>query len=137
MSYDKENFADRVNEITDGQGVNIVLDSVAGVVTEKSLLCLAPYGRLVQFGNSSGTAGIFNTSDLHASCRSVLGFSLGTTRRLRPESLQHTAKQVLQYISEGKLKFEISHRFPLDQAVQAHKLIESRQSTGKILLDVK
>lgn len=136
ISYDNENFADQVNEFTDGQGVNIVLDSVAGVVTERSLLCLAPYGRLVQFGNSSGAAGIFKTSDLHASCRSVLGFSLGTTRKLRPQSLQDTAKQVLQYISEGKLKFEIAHRFPLKEAVQAHNLIESRKSTGKILLDV-
>ncbi|MBY0122759.1 zinc-binding dehydrogenase [Bacillus sp. S/N-304-OC-R1] len=136
ISYLNNNFADRVNELTKGKGVNIVLDSVAGSITEQSLLCLAPFGRLVQFGNSSEKSGAFKTSDLHASCRSVLGFSLGTTRKHKPESLQKTAKQVLQYISEGKLKFEIGHRFPLEEAVMAHKLIESRQSTGKILLDV-
>ncbi|KAB2332072.1 zinc-binding dehydrogenase [Cytobacillus depressus] len=136
ISHKNDNFADLVNEYTDGKGVSIVLDSIAGTVTEKSLLCLAPYGRLVQFGNSSGTAGTVKTSDLHMSCRSVLGYSLGTTRKLWPESLQHTAKQVLNYISAGKLKFEIGHRFPLEEAAVAHELIESRRSTGKILLDV-
>lgn len=136
IDYQNAQFANRVNELTEGKGVNIVLDSVAGPITEQSLLCLAPYGRLIQYGNSSGNAGQIKTSDLHASCRSVLGFSLGTTRKHKPESLQNTAKQVLQYISEGKLKFPISHRFSLEEAVSAHKLIESRQSTGKILLDV-
>ncbi|NYV65739.1 zinc-binding dehydrogenase [Bacillus sp. Gen3] len=132
-----QNFEEKVNELTDGKGVSIVLDSIAGETTERSLTCLAPYGRFVQFGNSSGKAGTIKTSDLHSSCRSILGFSLGTTRKQRPDSLQTTAKQVLKYISEGKLKFEISHRFPLKDAQLAHQLIESRLSTGKILLDVR
>lgn len=136
VCYKKEDFAEKVNELTGGKGVNIVLDSIAGTVTEKSLSCLAQYGRLVQFGNSSGKPGTFKTSDLHSSCRSVLGYSLGTTRKNRPESLKHTAKQVLDYISEGKLTIQIGHRFPLREAVSAHKLIESRLSTGKILLDI-
>jgi NADPH:quinone reductase len=130
-------FSRYVNELTDGKGVDIVLDSVAGEVTGQSLTCLAPYGRLVQFGNSSGSAGNFKTSDLHASCRSVLGFSLGTTRKKRPETLQSTAKEVLKYISEGQLKMEIGHHFPLKEAIDAHKLIESRLSVGKIILDVR
>ncbi|MDQ1145972.1 NADPH2:quinone reductase [Bacillus sp. SORGH_AS 510] len=132
-----DDFSRVVNELTDGKGVDIVLDSVAGEVTGQSLTCLAPYGRLVQFGNSSGLAGNFKTSDLHASCRSVLGFSLGTTRKKRPESLQSTAKEVLKYIKEGKLKLEIGHHFSLENAIEAHKLIESRLSIGKIILDVR
>jgi len=136
ICYSNENFAEKVNELTNGKGVNIVLDSIAGSITQDSLSCLAEYGRLVQFGNSSGAVGTIKTSDLHASCRSVLGFSLGTTRKSRPESLTYTATQVLQYIAEGKLTFDIGHRFPLEDAASAHRLIESRQSTGKILLEM-
>jgi len=136
ICYEKEDFAAKVNELTDGKGVNIVFDSLGGTITESSLSCLADYGRLVQFGNSSGKVGTFKTSDLHSSCRSVLGYSLGTTRKSKPETLQHAAKEVLQLISEDKLKIHIGHRFPLSEAVSAHKCIESRQSTGKIVLDI-
>ena len=111
ISYKKDEFAKKVNELTNGKGVDIVLDSIAGTITENSLTCLAPYGRLVHIGNSSGSAGTFKTSDLHSSCRSVLGYSLGSTRKNRPESLKNTAKQVIKYISEGKIKIEIGHLF--------------------------
>lgn len=137
ICYEKDDFAQHVNELTEGKGVNIILDSIAGTMTAKSFACLAPYGRLIQFGNSSGKVGHIQTSDLHTSCRSVLGFSLGTTRKKRPESLQNTAKQVFQLLADGQLKIEIGHRFALEDAASAHELIESRLSTGKILLDVK
>ena len=137
ICYNNDDFSRKVNELTDNQGVDIVLDSIAGEITGQSLTCLAPYGRLVQFGNSSGAVGSFKTSDLHSSCRSVLGFSLGTTRKRRPETLQSTAKEVLKLFSEGKLNMEVGHHYPLEAAITAHKLIESRLSIGKIILDVR
>jgi NADPH2:quinone reductase len=63
--YEKEDFAEKINELTEGKGVNIVLDSITGTVTEKSFTCLAQYGRLVQFGNSSGKAGNIQTTTLN------------------------------------------------------------------------
>lgn len=134
--YEKNDFAEKVVEITGGQGADIILDSLAGDVTQKSFRCLADYGRLIQFGNSSGKPGIINTNDLHKSCRSALGYSLGTTRKKRPESLSETAQKVMQFLKEKKLHIRIGHRFPLEEAAEAHKLIESRLSTGKILLDI-
>lgn len=136
ICYEDEDFTGKVNEITEGKGVNIILDSVAGITTEKSLRCLAKYGRLIQFGNSSGKAGVIRTSDLHSSCRSIIGYSLGTTRKYKPETLKDTAKIVLTLISNGSLNIHIGNHFPLSAAVDAHKLIESRNSIGKILLDV-
>lgn len=136
ISYDSVDFATKINEITAGRGVDIVLDSVAGSITEQSFQCLAKYGRLVQFGNSSGQIGHIQTKDLHSSCRSVLGFSLGTTRKERPHLLTNTANQVLGYLSEEKLKIKIGHRFTLAEASEAHELVESRKSVGKILLTV-
>ncbi|MCR8642654.1 zinc-binding dehydrogenase [Paenibacillus sp. N1-5-1-14] len=132
--YEQDDFAAKVNELTAGRGVDIILDSVGGVITESSMNCLAKYGRLVVFGNSSGKYGNVNTKDLHASCRSVLGFSLGTTRKERPDILQEIAVQVFELLSKGKLNIQIGAKFPFQDAAQAHQFVESRQSTGKVVL---
>ncbi|WP_123043357.1 quinone oxidoreductase family protein [Cohnella candidum] len=137
IDYETEDFSWRVTELTGGAGADVILDSVSGRVAECSLNCLAEYGRLVHFGNSSGESGAFRTADLHASCRSVLGYSLGTTRSKRPHTLREAADRVLQYLGEGRLKMKIGERFPLRDAGKAHEWIESRLSTGKVLLDVR
>lgn len=136
ICYENENFAEKVNELTDGKGANIILDSIAGKVSEQSLDCLALYGRLIHFGNSSGEVGNFKTNLLHSSCRSVLGFSLGTTRNERPDLLKETAEKVFKLIENADLEMKIGHHFQLEDVVEAHRLIESRQSTGKIILDI-
>ncbi|MBB6455321.1 NADPH2:quinone reductase [Salirhabdus euzebyi] len=137
ICYSEEDFSKRVNELTNGEGANVILDSIAGEIAEKSLECLATYGRLVHFGNSGGAPGQFLTKDLHASCRSVLGFSFGTTRKLRPHLLRPTAEKVLSFLASGQLKIQIGKVFSLDEAVKAHEWVESRKSTGKVLLKVE
>lgn len=134
INSSKEDFAHRVLELTDGRGVDVILDSVAGRVTEQSMQCLAWYGRLVQFGNSSGEVGTIHSKDLHTSCRSVLGFSFGTTRARRPHLLGEVADKVLGYIADGSLQIVIGDEFPLRDARLAHELVESRRSKGKVLL---
>jgi NADPH:quinone reductase len=137
ICYEEEDFAQAVNSITDGKGADIILDSVAGSVTENSLNCLAPYGRLVHFGNSGGKAGKFLTSDLHSSCRSVLGFSLGTTRTQRPHLLHDTAREVFPYLVNKQLEIKVGHEFSLEDAAMAHELMENRLNQGKIILNVE
>ncbi|KQL50068.1 quinone oxidoreductase [Brevibacillus choshinensis] len=134
---DTEDFTAKVNELTDGAGADVILDSISGEVSERSMECLAWYGRLVHFGNASGEVGTIKTIDLHASCRSVLGFSFGTTRNKRPQLLQDTAEKVFQYLVDGSLNIKIGRRFALEDAASAHAWVESRQSTGKVLLDVR
>lgn len=137
ICYEQGNFADQVNELTDGKGVDVILDSIGGDITKQSFKCLADFGRLVAFGNSSGQYGQVQTNDLHASCRSVLGFSFGTTRRERPEILKETAVQVFRLLESGQLDIKISERLPLKEASLAHQFVESRNSTGKVLLYVE
>lgn len=137
ICYENENFAQKVNELTNGEGVNIILDSIAGRVTEDGLNCLAPFGRLVMFGNSSGLAANISTNDLHSSCRSILGYSLGTTRNKRPELLQGVADKVFTYIQNGSLHIKIGRQFDLLEVSDAHIWIESRQSIGKVILKVE
>ncbi|MED3933401.1 quinone oxidoreductase [Priestia megaterium] len=136
ICYEKEDFAKKVNELTNGQGADVILDSISGKVSQKSLDCLAMYGRLVNFGNASGDVGQFVTKDLHASCRAVLGFSLGTTRNNRPELLRGTADRIMDYLAEGLLDIKVGKRFSIEEAAEAHRLVESRQSTGKVLLKI-
>ncbi|MEN1969059.1 zinc-binding dehydrogenase [Lentibacillus sp. N15] len=131
-----ETFANVALDQTNMKGANIIFDSVAGEVTSKSLACLALYGTLVQFGNSSGKAGTFKTSDVHSSCRNIKGFSLGTTRKHDPARLAPVAAHVLDLFTANKVSIPIAQIFKLRDASLAHRLMESRNYTGKILLKI-
>ncbi|WP_246010457.1 zinc-binding dehydrogenase [Bacillus yapensis] len=74
--------------------------------------------------------------NIHSSCRSVLGVSLGTTRKLRPHLLQETAKEVFPLLANNQLKIKIGHEYPLEEAAEAHNLMENRLNKGKIILNV-
>lgn len=131
-----ETFAEEVLKQTNNQGANIIFDSVAGDVTKMSLDCLALYGTLVQFGNSSGRTGTFKTSDVHSSCRNIKGFSLGTTRKHSPGRLAPVAKRVIEIFDSKQITLPIARIFNLSDAAKAHQLIESRNYEGKVLLKV-
>ncbi|WP_339184333.1 zinc-binding dehydrogenase [Oceanobacillus sp. FSL W7-1293] len=134
--YTYTDFDEKIKETTDGKGVDIIFDSQAGEITERSMEVLSHFGRLVHFGNSSGGIGNFNTKEVHASCRSVLGFSLGTTRKERPETLETVSQNVLELIVNGKIEIKIGAEYPLEKIAEAHDFISSRKSTGKILIHV-
>ncbi|MCR8845620.1 NADPH:quinone oxidoreductase family protein [Paenibacillus sp. SC116] len=136
LHNESEDFIEQVMQLTAGRGVDIILDSVGGKITEESMHYLAPYGRLIVFGNSCGEYGELNTKNFHASCRSVLGYSFGTTRKERPESLREAVAQVFRLFEQGKLEINIGSRYSLQDAALAHELVESRNSTGKVLLVV-
>lgn len=129
-----ETFTEETLKQTNYKGANLIFDSVAGDVTSKSLDCLALYGTLVQFGNSSGKAGSFKTSDVHSSCRNVKGFSLGTTRKHHPERLAPVAEKVLDLFASGKVSIPVAQVFDLKDAAEAHRLIESRDYAVKVLI---
>lgn len=131
-----ETFTEQVLKETNNQGANVIFDSVAGDVTSMSLECLALYGTLVQFGNSSGKAGTFKTSDVHNSCRNIKGFSLGTTRKQNPVRLAPVADKVIELFVSKQVTLPIAQVFNLSDAVEAHKLIESRRYEGKVLIKV-
>jgi len=131
-----EDFSTKVNDYTDGHGVDVIFDSIAGTVTQESFNCLAPFGTLVQFGNSSGEVGLIKTSDLHSSCRNVKGFSLGTTRALKPELLQQVAPDVLTLLQDESFQVPIAAVFSLEDMEKAHALMESLQHQGKILIKI-
>ena len=136
INYRSADFVEKVNELTEGKGADVILDTVAGENFEKSLQCLATFGRIVSFGhaNDGSVPGIAKTTQLHSSCRSVIGYSTGTYRKNRPEFLREGAEKITEYLLQKRMKIVISKSFTLADAPLAHAHIESRRSIGKILL---
>lgn len=130
----EEDVVGRVNELTGGAGADVILDSIAGETLTAGLGYLAPFGRLVAFGNSSGEPGQALSSQLHPLNRAVVGYSSGHYRRYRPDALRPAAEAVLGLLADGRLRLVVGARFPLAEAARAHELIESRASIGKTLL---
>ena len=132
--YKEEDFVEKVREITNGEGVPVVYDSVGKDTALKSLDCLSPLGLLVIFGNSSGNApaiepGLLATKGSLYVTRPTL-FSYNSNR----EKLINSAEQVFKMVRENKISIKIGARYRLKDAVQAHKDLENRKTTGSILL---
>lgn len=136
INYRTQDFAAIVNGLTDGRGADVILDTVGGENFERSMDCLAPFGRIISFGhaNEGSVPGRVKTTELHSSCRSVIGYSTGTYRKHRPEFLHEAAEEITKLMLEGSLNIVISKRYPLAAAAKAHAHIESRKSFGKVLL---
>ncbi|WP_408011389.1 zinc-binding alcohol dehydrogenase family protein [Pseudalkalibacillus sp. A8] len=134
INYEEEDFVEKVRASTDGKGVDIVLDSIGGGVFDKSFSILRMFGCIVNYGAASGQTNRIETNNLFASCRSVVGYSLGSYRKYRPEALQKTAEKVIPLLANGDIQMVIGERFSLSEASKAHEWIEQRKSVGKVLL---
>jgi len=136
INYSSEDFEAAVKKATDGKGVSVVYDGVGAATWQKSLKSLALLGHLVLFGNASGKVPPVDPLDLSNQgsitlTRPVLGHYTST-----PQILQARAADVFAAIAQKKLAIAIGKVFPLAQTRQAHDYLESRASTGKILVAV-
>ena len=134
INYATEDFAARVKEITAGQGVKVVYDSVGKDTWDKSLECLRPFGLMASFGNSSGPVAPFAPGALGAKgslyvTRQTL-FSHIATR----ESTQAMADDLFAVVASGQVKIHIDQRYPLAEVQQAHRDLEARKTTGCTIL---
>ena len=136
FNYISEDYVEKTKALTDGRGVDVILNPLAGKLLERDLDCLASFGRVVCFGNASGEPASFQSNQLQGSCRSVLGFSFGTLRSTRPQEVSGIMQAAIDLLVEGKIRLVIGRRFPLAEAADAHRYLESRESTGKILLTI-
>ncbi len=114
----------------------IVLDSVGGRVLADSVRVLPTLGRVVCVGNSSGEDNPLNHADLIHRSRGIIGFHLSSLL-LHPEKAAQGMRAVSQLLESGKVRPVVGHRLPMEQVAEAHSLIASRTSHGKIVLRVK
>ena len=131
--YTQQDFEEEIKKATDGQGVSIVYDAVGQTTFEKGLNCLGKRGYMALFGAASGAIGPVDSGVLRDGSRFLTRPSLGDYTSTRDELLQR-ANEVLAWVGSGELKLHVSQTLPLEQAVEAHRQLEGRQSTGKILL---
>ena len=132
--YTKQDFEAEVKRLTDGKGLQVVYDSVGKTTFDKSLGCLAPRGMLALYGQSSGPIGPFDVGQLGAKGSLFLTRpSLNAYIAGRDELVQRSS-EVLGWIRDGKLKLRTEFEFPLKDAAEAHRALEGRKTTGKVLL---
>ena len=127
-----DDLLDRVLAATDRQGVDVVLDSVGKATQELSLAALAHYGHLVCYGDASGFPPPIDPDRLYD--RSLKVSAFGLRQDVRPETWSAARQDLLRQAEAGKLHLTISRVLPLGEAAEAHRLLESRQVVGKLLL---
>lgn len=132
--YTEQDFEVEVKRLTNGAGVQVVYDSVGKTTFEKGLNCLARRGMMALFGQSSGPVRAFDPQLLNQKGSLFLTRPTLAHYIADREELLRRAGDVLGWIERGRLNVRIGHEFPLAHAAAAHELLESRMSTGKVLL---
>lgn len=133
VNYTSADWDRQVLELTDGAGVDVILEMVGGAVFQKNLELLAPFGRMVVYGAAGGERAALEPYRLMDQCRSVIGFLLAAIVR-RPELYWPSMHELLRLVKEGRLKLQIGGTFPLEQAPLVHRLMENRRTVGKLVL---
>ena len=135
INYTNEGWHKEVLEATEGRGVNLALEMVGGDVFKDTLKCLAPFGKVVIYGVASGEQAVMHPSSLMAKNQSVIGFFLPQIMRKR-ELFMRSIRELFDYLEEGKLQLIIGETYPLEEAAKVHELMQSRKTSGKIILEV-
>lgn len=132
--YTRENFIDRVREITGGKGVRVVYDSVGATTFMGSLDCLAPFGLVALFGQSSGPVPPLDLQLLSAKGSLYVTRPTLMTHTAGRDRLEEGARELFDMVASGKVKIDIGQTFPLAETANAHRALESRQTTGSTVL---
>jgi putative PIG3 family NAD(P)H quinone oxidoreductase len=137
INYREQDFVEVVKDETDGAGVDVILDNIGASYLARNLASLATRGRLVVIGLQGGTTAEL---DLNALMRKRAAVA-GTTLRARPVGEKsaicaEVTEHVWPLVADGTIRAVVSHRLPLAEAAEGHRLVESGESTGKVLLVV-
>jgi len=134
INYKDVDFVAKVKKLTEGKGVDVVMDGVGKDTFFGSLDCLKPLGMMISFGNASGNVEPFGLHELA---------SRGSLKVTRPTLFTHIAdhdacmaiaNHVFDKIRSGAVQIHIDQRFPLDAVAEAHRLLEARMTTGSTIL---
>jgi len=132
--YTRQDFEEEVKRLTEGRGVQVVYDSVGKDTYLKSMNCLAPRGMLVLFGQSSGAVPPIDPLMLTQKGSIFLTRPSLQHHTITREELDDRSSEVFGWIARGEVNLRIEKVFPLKEASEAHRLLESRKTTGKLIL---
>ncbi|MFQ5873383.1 MAG: zinc-binding dehydrogenase, partial [Dehalococcoidia bacterium] len=125
INYTQEDFRDAVFGLTEGRGVDVVVEHIGTETWEKSVDCLAYNGRLVTCGSHTGVYGRLNIQEVFIKQISIIGSYLGS---------RHELAQLLKLVARGEIVPVIDSVYPLEGAVEAHRRMEERRQFGKLLI---
>ncbi|MGC4029481.1 MAG: quinone oxidoreductase [Steroidobacteraceae bacterium] len=134
INYSREDFTAGVRQITGGQGVKVVYDSVGKDTFEGSLACLRPFGLLASFGNGSGPVPPFSLGTLGPKGSLYVTRPTLFTHTATREATQAMADELFAVVASGAVKIVIGQRYPLAEVQQAHRDLEARRTTGCTIL---
>lgn len=136
IRYTEQDFEAEVVRLTDGRGVDVVYDSVGRTTFDKSLNCLRPRGTLALFGASSGAVPPLDPAVLNAKGSLFLTRPSLAHHVLTRDELLWRAGDVLDAVATGALRLRIDSTYPLTDAAEAHRALEGRRTTGKVLISI-
>ena len=137
INYKSEDVLQKINDITNGKGVNVILNSVAGNTFGRDFEALAPLGQIIWFGMAAGLP----EGDLgqqlgtgFAKSAGIRTFMVFNVMDLSPDLMNHSVETLFDYLGRKKIKPHIHERIPLTEAARAHQLLESGAVSGKLIL---
>ena len=133
VDYTVPGWSKIVRDLTDGRGADVVLEFAGGETTAQALEALAPFGRMVIIGKAAGEAPPIAPWSLEEHNQSIIGFRIFGFAKT-PVLIQEALVELIGFVKAGKIKLPSGGAFPLAKAADAHRLIEDRKSTGKIIL---
>ena len=137
INYNQQDFVDRINQLTAGKGVDLILDMIGGDYLPRNLKCLALEGRLVQIAIQHGAKSEINLWHVMLKRQTITGSTLrGREDAFKAHIAQHLKQRVWPLLGSGTIKPLIDSIFPLADAEQAHARMDSNQHFGKIILEL-
>lgn len=140
VDYTQDDWHEQVRQITGGRGVDVILEMSGGQTFAQGLSCLAPFGRSVVYGTASGEPLVFDEESVMrffynpSLNQSIHVFNLGLWFGMRPQLAGQALGDLIGYVASGQVRVHVNHVLPLSKAVEAHRMLEERQTTGKIIL---
>ncbi|HEY2044613.1 MAG TPA: zinc-binding dehydrogenase [Jatrophihabitans sp.] len=130
-------FGDQVMALTDGRGVDVVLDPIGGDVQSRSLEILAPFGRLVSYSNISRAGQALPDAEwMRARCVGYVGLSNGQLSARDPRAVRDGLARAVELVASGAVEVDVTSVLPLAEAAQAHRVFENRSAVGKFILSM-
>jgi NADPH2:quinone reductase len=134
IDYTAPDWIDRLRELTDGNGVDVVLEATGGDVLTQSIQAMSPFGRIVVFGAASRERKPVNPYAMLGLNQSLITYYVGGWFQSRPQQAVAALLRLIGLIKSGAIQVQIGHILPLSQAAEAHRILAARASAGKIIL---
>lgn len=134
IDYTADDWVKAVHDLTEGKGVDVVLEATGGDVLVQSIQAMAPFGRIVVFGAASRERRPVNPYSMLGMNQSLVTYYVGGWFQWRPQQAIAALHRLIDLVKNGKINVQIGHILPLSKAAEAHQILAARASAGKIIL---